>query len=346
MDMLSSAAWSLPLSIGIFVASAIVIGVGGVLLTARAERLAIITGLGQLLTGAVIIGMVTSLSGLVTSVTAAYEGHASLAVSNSLGGIAAQTVFLAVADMVYRKANLEHAAASEANLLQCALLIALLALPLLAMAHPDLAVFHVHPVSLLLVAGYLFGLHLIGQARERPMWMPRITPQTKPEETKKVAHPYRGLVTLWVTFSLLAVAVAVSGWLLARSAIAISQHAGLSETLVGGILTAVTTSLPELVVAVAAVRRGALALAVGDILGGNAFDVLFLSASDVAYRKGSIYAAISSTEVFWIALSILLAGILLVGMLRREKYGFWNIGFESFLVLVFYFLGILMLMTG
>jgi cation:H+ antiporter len=85
---------------------------------------------------------------------------------------------------------------------------------------------------------------------------------------------------------------------------------------------------------------------VGDILGGNAFDVLFLSASDVAYRKGSIYAAISATEVFWVALSILLAGTLLVGMLRREKYGFWNIGFESFLVLVFYFLGILMLMTG
>lgn len=111
-------AWSLELSIAAFVAAALVIGVAGVLLTARAERLAVVTGLGELLTGAVLIGAVTSLSGLVTSITAAYGGHASLAVSNSLGGIAAQTVFLAIADMAYRRANLEHAAASEANLLQ------------------------------------------------------------------------------------------------------------------------------------------------------------------------------------------------------------------------------------
>lgn len=341
--MLAQETWPLTPSIGVFVAAALVIGAGGVLLTARAERIAQITGLGQLLTGAVLIGSVTSLSGLVTSVTAAHAGHASLAVSNSLGGIAAQTVFLAVADMVYREANLEHAAASEANLLQGALLIVLLALPMLAMAQPDLAVLGVHPVSALLVGGYLFGLRLIGMAREQPMWRPRITPQTKKEDSGKAKVSRRGLTTLWLTFGALAVLVAGSGWLLARSAISISVHAELGETVVGGVLTAVTTSLPELVVAVAAVRRGALALAVGDILGGNAFDVLFLSASDIAYRGGTIYAAISETEVFWVALAILLAGVLLLGMLRREEHGLGNIGFESFLVLVLYFLGVLTL---
>ena len=52
------------------------------------------------------------------------------------------------------------------------------------------------------------------------------------------------------------------------------------------LMTAVATSLPELVTTLAAVRRGAAQLAVGGIIGGNAFDVLFLSASDVAYRDG------------------------------------------------------------
>ncbi|HSR63417.1 MAG TPA: sodium:calcium antiporter [Gammaproteobacteria bacterium] len=341
--MLTGEPWSLTLAIVVFISAGLVIGIGGVLLTARAERIAQVTGLGQLLTGAVLIGLVTSLSGLVTSITAAYAGHASLAVSNSLGGIAAQTVFLAVADMVYRKVNLEHAAASEANLLQGALLIVLLALPMLAMAHPGLAVFNIHPVSILLVAAYLFGLRLIGQARDRPMWRPRITPQTEREKKSGGSRSRRGLTALWTSFALLAAVVAVSGWLLAISAISISQHAGLGETVVGGIFTAITTSLPELVVAIAAVRRGALALAVGDILGGNAFDVLFLSASDAVYRDGSIYAAISVTEIFWVALSILLVGVLLLGLLRREKHGIGNIGFESFLVMVFYILGVLIL---
>ena len=107
--------WSLGQSILAFAAAALVIAVCGVLLTARAERLARVTGLGELLTGAVLIGAVTSLSGLVTSITAAHAGHASLAVSNSLGGIAAQTAFLAVADMAYRRANLGKSTASETS---------------------------------------------------------------------------------------------------------------------------------------------------------------------------------------------------------------------------------------
>lgn len=133
---------------------------------------------------------------------------------------------------------------------------------------------------------------------------------------------------------MLAISVAGAGWIPAQAAISISVHAGFAETVVGGVLTAITTSLPKLVIAVVAVRRGALALAVGDILGGNAFDVLFLSASDAAFPGGSIYAAISVTEVFWVALTIALVGVLLVGLLRREKHGIGNTGFESALVLV------------
>ncbi|HZY65275.1 MAG TPA: hypothetical protein VFE21_05290 [Rubrobacteraceae bacterium] len=55
-----------------------------------------------------------------------------------MGGIAAQTVFLSVADAVYRQANLEHAAASPANLSQGTLLVALLAIPLMAFAGPQM----------------------------------------------------------------------------------------------------------------------------------------------------------------------------------------------------------------
>ena len=87
---------------------------------------------------------------------------------------------------------------------------------------------------------------------------------------------------------------------------------------------------------IAAVRRGALTLAVGGIIGGNCFDVLFLSLSDAAYRGGSIYHAITDRQVFLVALTQALVGILLLGLLRREKAGVLGIGFESFLILIVY----------
>jgi cation:H+ antiporter len=325
---------SLTVSLVGFLLAAAVIGVCGVLMAARAEHLARVTGLGQAVMGAVFIGATTSLSGLVTSGTAAIQGHASLAVSNSIGGIAAQTVFLAVADMVYRRANLEHAAASEANLQQVALLIALLAIPLFAMATPELQIGSIHPASIVLVIAYIGGIKLVSRAYEHPMWQPRITRQTLHE--KERGRGERATTRDWLVFAMLAAAVATSGWVIAMSGIALSGHLGIQESLVGGVFTAVSTSLPELVIAVAAVRRGALALAVGDVIGGNSFDVLFLSFSDALYLEGSLYAALGSDELLWIAVTILMSGTLMMGLLRREKFGFGNIGFESTLVLGLY----------
>lgn len=342
--MTISGNWSLSVSLAVFLCCGIAIAIGGVRLTRRAEDVARVSGLGELLTGAILIGGVTSLAGLVTSVSAAFDGRASIAVSNSLGGIAAQTVFLAIADIAYRRANLEHAAASVENLLQGALLVALLALAAFAMAVPGPVFFGIHPVSVLMVAGYVFGLRLIREAREHPMWHPRQTTETNAEHTGGETRTSPG--KLYTSFALLAAVVAVAGWGLANAGIAIADSVGLSDSLVGGVFTAITTSVPELVVAVAAVRRGALGIAVGDILGGNTFDVLFLSASDLAYREGAIFAAVSTREVAWVALTILLVGILITGLLRRERHGVANIGFESALVLALYVGGVILLVAS
>jgi Ca2+/Na+ antiporter len=75
--------------------AALVLGLGGVRFTRVVDRLADRTGIGEALAGAVLVGAVTSLLGLIASVVGAAEGNASFAVSNSLGGIAAQTALLA-----------------------------------------------------------------------------------------------------------------------------------------------------------------------------------------------------------------------------------------------------------
>lgn len=326
---------SLGVSILGFAGAAAAIGVCGLLMTVRAEHLARVTGLGQAIMGAVFIGASTSLSGIVTSGSAAVAGYASLAASNGLGGIAAQTVFLALADIVYRRANLEHAAASEANLQQNALLIVMLTIPLIAFAVPSLTLGWVHPASFILPAAYVFGLRLVYRAHEEPMWHPRLTPETE-RESRGQATKTKATAVDWLGFLGLAAVVAIAGWAIAEFGIAISEGAHLDESVVGGVFTSISTSLPELVIAITAVRRGALTLAVGDILGGNSFDVLFLAVSDVLYTEGSLYEAIGPDELMWNGVSILLAGVLLMGLLRREPHGIGNIGFESALVLVIY----------
>ncbi|MGD8430890.1 MAG: sodium:calcium antiporter [Ectothiorhodospiraceae bacterium] len=314
----------------------------GTRLSGCADRLADRTGLGEAFIGAAFLGATTSLPGIVATVTAAMDGHASLAVSTAVGGIAAQTAFLAVADIVYRRANLEHAAASLPNMLSGALLIVLLGLLLAAMLAPGVAVGPVHAVTVVLPLAYAGGLRWVQQAHERPMWHPRITRATRQDRADPQARRER-LGPLLADLALTGAAVAFAGWIVARSAEVVAAQSGLSETLVGGALVAVSTSLPELVTTVAAVKRGALTLAVGGILGGNAFDTLFAAMADIAYARGTVYRDVSGGEPLLVAVTIVMTGVLLMGLLHRERSGPANIGIESVLLLVLYAAGLLLL---
>ena len=332
--------------VAVFAAAAAVIAVVGAKLSHVAYVLADRTGLGEAVVGAVLLGGATSLPGILTSVVTAAQGYAELAVSNAVGGIAAQTVFLAVADMAYRGANLEHAAASVENLVQGALMSTLVAIPLLAMAGPDVTVWGIHPASLGLVVAYVGGIRLVRKARSTQYWKPEDTDQSHFDDPDADDDDGRSTAGLWGRFAAYALGTALAGYAVAQSGVAIADRTGLSETVVGGFLTAIATSLPELVTAVAAVRAGALTLAVGGVIGGNAFDVLFVSFADVAYRAGSIYHAITDRQVFVLALAIVLNGVLLLGLLRRERSGWFGIGFESVLVVALYLGAAVLIVLG
>ncbi|MDX1606598.1 MAG: hypothetical protein R3202_10430 [Candidatus Competibacterales bacterium] len=331
--------------LAVFAAAALVIAVLGVRLSNRADRVADRTGLGEAVVGAVILGGMTSLPGIVATTRLALGDHAALAVSSAVGGIAVQTAFLAVADLAYRRANLEHAAASLPNLLFGALLLVLLSLLMLAMSTPDLALGHVHPLSLAIPLAYVGGLRWVQQSREEPMWHPRITRQTRedvPEDSAR-REPLRPLL---VDLLLTGLGVALAGWTIGRVAPALSAATGLTDSLIGGTLVAISTSLPELVTTVAAVRQGALTLAVGGILGGNAFDTLFVAIADLAYWPGPITADVSPQEPQLIAISALMTSVLLLGLMRRQRSGPGNVGVETVIVLGLYLLAVLLLGRG
>lgn len=219
----------------------------------------------------------------------------------------------------------------------------MLSIPLIGMSGPQIEIWGIHLALIMLITAYLFGLRLVSRSQKTKMWSPRQTKETQPDEPENNRARQGSSTKLWLKFILYAAIVAIAGYVIARAGISISAQTGLSDSVAGGLFTAVSTSLPELVTTVGAVRQGALTLGIGGVIGGNCFDLLLLAFSDITYRQGSIYAAIANRQILVMALTILMTGILLLGLLEREKHGVGNIGFESLLILLIYAAGVAML---
>lgn len=342
MNLIDLSGFSLLLVAGIMVIAGAVIAVAGTYLTRYGDQIADRTGIGEALTGAILIGGFTSLPGIIATVTAAANNYPELAVSNAIGGIAAQTSFLAIADISYKKANLEHASASLGNIMSAILLIALLSCLLLAEAGPEITIWHIHPASFVIPVIYFLGMKLTNTVEKSPMWSPRRTAETikdiPNEDFKKLP-----LVPLLTKFLICALLVAAAGYMVAKAGIEVAERTALSEVFVGALFTAVITSLPELVVSVSSVRRGAVTMAVSNIVGGNCFDVLFVVMADIFFLRGSILHFTSKTQGFIIALTILMVSVLLMGLLHRQKGGLGKIGWESSTILLLFLGGYVVL---
>lgn len=316
--------WPLLPSLVGLVVSAVVIVVTGTRITAVVDEIADRTGLGEAIAGAVLLGATTSLPGLVTVVVGGLAGDAQFALANPLGGILIQTVWLAIADLYYRRVNLEHAAASGENLMQALVLVLLLAVPLVGYATPEVTVMGIHPVTALIPVLYVGGLVLVRQQRNNPMWSPVMTDETVedvPQEGSGASG--RRLAT---SFVLLAVSMAVAGYVVGRSGLGVVEATGLSGGLVGSTVTTGISSMPELVTLIAAVRMKALALGVGDIIGGNVFDALQVAVADVAYRAGPVYVDAGPTGLLLLAAAIMMSAFMAAGLLLRGRRG---VGFEG-----------------
>ena len=341
LDLLQIADYPLGGLIAVFVAAAVAICIAGTRLSFVADELADRTGMGEVIAGALFVGAATSLPGAITSVSTAMQGQPELAIGNALGGLTAQTAFVAVADLVYRRANLEHAAASVTGLAQGVLMVIMLSIPLLANAHPDVTLGWVHPATIAIPIIYMFGLRLLWQIQKAPMWDPVQTDETE-EEISSVEEIDGRMTTLWTRFLVLAGVTAVAGYAIGEASIGLLNQTDLGAGPIGTIFAGVSNSLPELVTAIAAVRAGAVSLAIGNIIGGNAFEVMFLAAADVAYPE-SIYASMTATDRGTALLALLMTGVLLLGMLKRDRAGPATIGFESVTVLALYGLSVVLI---
>jgi cation:H+ antiporter len=131
----------------------------------------------------------------------------------------------------------------------------------------------------------------------------------------------------------LAAAVAVwwAGTRLTRYADAISEMTGLGQALVGMLLLGGITSLPEIAVTVTAAAGGSAGLAVSNVLGGVALQVVVIAVGDALLRGHAMTFQVAKPVillqgVFSCLLLCMIVGAILVGDVAAAGVGLWSTG--------------------
>jgi cation:H+ antiporter len=137
-------------------------------------------------------------------------------------------------------------------------------------------------------------------------------------------------------FALAGAGLLLTAPLLVMSADAIAVEGGLTETFVGTLLVGITTSFPEMAATYAAVRLGALDLAVSNIFGSCAFNMCILLAMDVAYRPGPVLAAASHDHLLSALFAVLVVALGMLGTLARRGQHLGPVRIASVLVVLAY----------
>jgi cation:H+ antiporter len=300
-----------------FVLCAGIIVVAGTFLTQYADAIAAITKLGRLVVGSVLLAGATSLPELTVDISAVRMGLADLAVGDLLGSSLMNLLILAVLDLSHHPRGKMLSRQGAAHALSGSVsagLMGLVALGLLtANAFEPFAVFGISPAIFLLVIAYCFGVRLVYLDQ-------RIAVQTAAEQGE-VATSLRSAMTLTkalVGFAICAAVIFLSGPYLAESAGELADKTGLGNTFVGTTLVALSTSLPELVSMLAALRLGAIDLAIGNAFGSNAFNMILFAPLDFVHHD-SLLAAVSPRHAITCVAAMLATLVAIMGQLYQSK---------------------------
>ncbi len=316
----------------IFLLSAAAVILAGSRLSRDGDVLAEVTGLGGAWVGAILVAGITSLPELATDIYAVNDGEHGLAVGDLFGSCMANLLILAVADLSTRQVRvLTRVAINQ-------VLVGLLGVALLALAaagilaHFDFAVFGLGWATLAIGIAYVLGMRLLHVNRgEAAPFEGHAETADGPDAGRRNA--LRGAA---IGFVLAALVILFAARYLASSAATIAQQLGISSGFVGMVLLAVTTSLPEVTVSIAAVRSGSYDLAVGNLLGSNCFNMAILFVLDLVDGPGPLLAHVGPGLTIGALFAILLSVQALMGVLNKSEKRIWFLEPDAvFLVLTY-----------
>jgi len=305
----------LPILAGIFLVAAAMVVLAAMVLARTADEIADRTGLGALFVGMLLLAGATSLPEVVTDVSAALAGAPDLAVADLFGSSMANMAILAFIDLVHRGQVWPHVGVRQARL--AAVAIALTAGALLGLlAGPGITLGWVGIDSVLLALGYVAAVRWLRTASAIPhLPVPSATADGAGPPPDRAGWRSLRATILW--FAGASLTVLLFAPILALSAQQIAAVTGFGETFLGTLLLAASTSLPELVASLTAVRIGAYELAVGNLFGSNAYNMTALLAADLAYLPGPILAAAQPEHAIAGLAAIVMMGVALAAVLNE-----------------------------
>lgn len=329
----------------VFAGSAVVIVLVGTKLSREGDRIAELSGLGRLWIGVVLMSAATSLPEIFTTVSAAWMTAPDLAAGDLFGAGLTNMLTLGLIDLLHRQKRVWQQAALE-HTLTAALAMVLTGLAaFFILLKVNITRLGIGLGSLTLLIFYVLGMRVVFRQEDMKRRLREQERLSEERAGKPDASAGRrtDLRRAAAGFSAAAVVLLLTAPFLAWSAERIAQDTGLTSTFIGTSLVAVTTSLPELVTAIAAVRLGAFDLAVGNLFGSNAFNMAAFFFADAAYREGGLLASVSQSHALTALWSMLMMNIGLMGIIYRAEKRFMLIEPDSLLMILAYVLGLWLL---
>ena len=268
----------------------------------------------EIIIGATVVSIGTTLPEVMVSVTAAVNNNGAIAYGNAIGSIICNTALIA------------------------ALTIAIKPAPVNRKAVTTPVIFFFVSAAIYVVAAYIFGtfdrwlgivmLAVFAVYMASTIYKGFKNPEAvEAEEEEQAANG--SLIKDLVVLVLSAGLIAVGADMLEGSSVSLATMAGIPTEVVGVTVVALCTSLPELVTAVTALVKGHGALSLGNIIGANIFNLVLVSGAAVAISPfvipdGSKLFGMNTSQLFEIPLMVGVMALMTLPALVKGKLYRWQ----------------------
>ncbi len=267
----------------------------------------------EIIIGATVVSIGTTLPEVMVSVTAAMNNNGAIAYGNAIGSIICNTSLIAALTIAIRPAPVNKKAVTTP------------------------VVFFFVSAAIYMVAAYIFGrfdrwlgiVMLVVFAVYMAMTIAKgFKNPTQPEETEEEAEGgslLKDLIVLVISAAL----IAVGADMLEGSSVSLATMAGIPTEVVGVTIVALCTSLPELVTAVTALLKGHGALSLGNIIGANIFNLVLVSGAAVtlspfAVPEGSKLFGHNTSQLIEIPLMVAVMALMTLPAVFKGKLRRWQ----------------------
>ncbi len=298
-----------------FILCTAVIVYAGIRLAKYGDIIAEKTGLGRTWIGIVLLASVTSLPELITGFSSIVVFDVpNIATGNVLGSCMFNMLTIALLDMRTRTAPISSRA-HQGQVLAAGYGIFLIGMVSLSIVIgnrlPSVSWIGVN--SILFILTYLWAMRMIF-IYERRRKLAAIKEVVEELQYKDISRK-----RAYLTFAATAVVIIATALWLPYLGDRIAEMTGLGPTFVGTVFVAFATALPELVISFAALRIGAVDMALGNLFGSNLFNVGILAFNDILYFKGALLSNVSTNHLISANAAIMMAAIAIVGLTYRTR---------------------------